>query len=413
MELSMAERQRGLRALLGFTFFMVSGFTLVMPLVAVHFVNTLGWAAVTVGLALAVRQLTQQGLALVAGSLTDRIGARQLLCGGVLLRAVGFASLAWANTIPSLFTALVVSALGGALFEVPYQASIAMLTTDESRPRYYALSNLVSGVATTLGPLIGVWLLRFDFQWVCLSAAACFLVTFVIAVLVLPAVRTANSSKKLGAGYALVFRDRRFLALTALLMGYWFVAVQINISLPIMVERLTGSSDGVGVMFALNAGMTVCLQYPMIRLLEPRLSTRAILVIGVGLMALSLGAVGLVGSFSLLLGCVGFFAFGSLLTRPTQQSLTVALADSQALGTYLGVSSLALAIGGGLGNGVGGWLIDLAAAHALPLLPWIVFAVVGLVSAIGLVLLPLPKPALNPAAAIEAHSEGETTAAPA
>lgn len=393
MELSLAERQRGLRALLVFTFFMVSGFTLVMPLVAVHFVSKLGWAAVTVGLALAVRQLTQQGLALVAGTLTDRIGARRLLCGGVLLRAVGFASLAWAINIPSLFAALVISALGGALFEVPYQASIAVLTTDTSRPRYYALSNLVSGVATTLGPLLGVWLLRFDFQWVCWVAAACFLVTFLIALFVLPAVQTASSKGGFGAGYALVLRDRRFLGLTLLLMGYWFVAVQINISLPILVEQLTGSTAGVGVMFALNAGMTVCLQYPLIRLLEPRFSTRAILVIGIIIMALSIGAVGLVGNFPLLLGCVGCFAFGALLTRPTQQSLTVSLADPQALGTYLGVSSFALAIGGGLGNGIGGWLIDQAAIGSMPMLPWLVFAAVGLLSAVGLILLSLPKPA--------------------
>ncbi len=411
MDLTMAERQRGLRALLGFTFFMVSGFTLVMPLVAVHFVSQLGWAAATVGLALAVRQLTQQGLALVAGTLTDRIGARRLLCGGVLLRAIGFASLAWATSIPGLFAALVVSALGGALFEVPYQASIAVLTTDESRPRYYALSNLISGIATTLGPLLGVWLLRFDFQWVCLSAAACFLVTFLIALLVLPAVRTASADRALGAGYALVLRDRRFLLLTALLMGYWFVAVQINISLPIMVERLTGSTDGVGIMFALNAGMTVCLQYPLIRLLEPRMSPRAILVAGVVIMALGIGAVGLASNFTLLLTFVGCFAFGALLTRPTQQTLTASLADPQALGTYLGVSSLALAVGGGLGNGVGGWLIDRATAHALPLLPWIVFFIVGIVSAVGLLLLPLPTPAHPRSHGLPSGDEAESAIA--
>ncbi|HYF62762.1 MAG TPA: MFS transporter, partial [Herpetosiphonaceae bacterium] len=405
--------RRALRALLAFTFFMVGGFTLVMPLVAVHFVSQLGWAAATVGLALAVRQLTQQGLALVAGTLTDRIGARRLLCGGVLLRAAGFASLAWASSIPGLFAALVVSALGGALFEVPYQASIAMLTTDESRPRYYALSNLVGGVATTLGPLLGVWLLRFDFGWVCLGAAACFLVTFLIALLVLPAAQTSGPARPLGSGYALVLRDRRFLLLTALLMGYWFVAVQITISLPIMVERLTGGTDGVGVMFALNAGMTVCLQYPLIRLLEPRLSARAILVAGVLIMAAGVGAVGLASTFPLLLACVACFAFGALLTRPTQQTLTASLADPQALGTYLGVSSLALAVGGGLGNGVGGWLIDLADARAMPLLPWLVFAAVGLASGIGLLLLPLPAPAQSPTPDDESRDEAETAVAAA
>lgn len=402
-----AAQQRALRALLVFTFFMVLGFTLVMPLVAVHFVTNLGWAAATVGLALAVRQLTQQGLALAAGPLTDRIGARPLLCGGVLLRAAGFASLAWATTPPRLFAALVVSALGGVLFEVPYQSAIATLTTDENRPRYYALSNLVGGVATTLGPLLGVWLLRFDFQLVAWGAAACFLLTFAIAFAILPPIRSASHGRALGYGFALVARDRRFLLLTGFLMGYWFVAVQINISLPILVERLTGGTDGVGVMFALNAAMTVCLQYPLIRLLEPRVATRSLLALGVALLALGIGAVALAGSFGAILACVAVFALGGLLTRPTQQTLTAGLANPEALGTYLGVSSLALALGGGLGNGIGGWLLDRAAALGLPALPWMVFLTVGLISAAGLALLPLPaKPTSS-----SLGDESEATAA--
>ncbi|MBO7942452.1 MFS transporter, partial [Streptomyces sp. S9] len=54
------------------------------------------------------------------------------------------------------------------------------------------------------------------------------------------------------------------------------------------------------------------------------------------------------------------------------------------LGTFLGVSSLSLAVGGGLGNIAGGWLMDAAAAGARPWLPWATFCAVGLLSALGL-----------------------------
>ncbi|KRB05042.1 hypothetical protein ASD86_16295 [Lysobacter sp. Root690] len=381
--LSETARRRGLHGLLVYTFLMVTGFAMLMPLVAVHFVNDLGMAAAAVGLALAVRQLTQQGLALVGGVLSDRYGARRMICLGVLLRAAGFASLAFADALPMLLCAMVLSALGGAMFEAPYQASIAALTDENSRPRYYAISNWISGVATTLGPLLGVALLHYDFRVVCLAAAACFALNFLVA-LRLPQVRMPERPPPLRHGLDLVRGNRAFIVLVGLMMLYWFVAVQINISFPLLAQRLTGTVDSVGVMFALSAGLTVALQYGLVRWLERRWSSAQVLVAGVVVMSLAAGAIGLVRDFAGLLVCVGAFSIGALMTRPTQQTLIAGLADPRALGTFLGVSSLSLAVGGGIGNVAGGWMVDLAATKQWPWLPWMVFCAVGLLSAAGL-----------------------------
>ena len=382
--LSEAARRRGLHGLLVYTFLMVTGFAMLMPLVAVHFVNDLGMAAAAVGLALAVRQLAQQGLALVGGVLSDRYGARRMICLGVLLRAAGFASLAFAEALPMLLAAMVLAALGGAMFEAPYQASIAALTTERTRPRYYAISNWISGVATTLGPLLGVALLRYDFRVVCLAAAACFAVNFLVALRLLPQVRMPEQPPPLRHGLDLVRANRAFVGLVGWLMLYWFVAVQINISFPLLAQRLTGTVDSVGVMFALSAGLTVALQYGLVRWLERRLSSAQVLVAGVALMSLAVGAIAAVHDFAGLLVCVAAFSIGALMTRPTQQTLIAGLADPRALGSFLGVSSLSLAVGGGIGNVAGGWLIDVAAAAQRPWLPWLVFCAVGLLSAAGL-----------------------------
>ncbi|MGO1071049.1 MFS transporter [Lysobacter sp. CA199] len=382
--LSEAARKRGLNGLLVYTFFMVTGFAMLMPLVAVHYVNDIGLAAAAVGVALAVRQLTQQGLALVGGVLSDRYGARRMICLGVLLRAAGFASLAFAVDLPLLLAAMVLSALGGAMFEAPYQASIAALTDETSRPRYYALSNWISGVATTLGPLLGVALLRFDFRMVCLVAAACFALNFAIALRLLPRVEMPPQPPPLRHGLELVRRNRAFVRLVALMMLYWFVAVQINISFPLLAQKLSGSVDGVGAMFALSAGITVALQYGLVRWLEKRLSSAQVLVLGVAIMSLAAGAIGVIDDFIGFLMCVAVFSLGALMTRPTQQTLIAGLADPRALGTFLGVSSLSLAVGGGIGNIAGGWLVDLAVARHWPWLPWSVFCAIGLLSATGL-----------------------------
>ena len=77
--LSEAARKRGLIALLIDVFCMYTGFFMVVPLISVHYVDGLGWAAASIGLVLAVRQLTQQGLTLVGGVLADQIGVKLLL----------------------------------------------------------------------------------------------------------------------------------------------------------------------------------------------------------------------------------------------------------------------------------------------------------------------------------------------
>ena len=55
------DQRRGLVILLVFTFFMVVGFDMIMPLVIGHYVNNIGLTATAVSVALAIRQFSQQG----------------------------------------------------------------------------------------------------------------------------------------------------------------------------------------------------------------------------------------------------------------------------------------------------------------------------------------------------------------
>ncbi|WP_444996447.1 MFS transporter [Aliikangiella sp. IMCC44359] len=383
------KRQQELRFLLLYTFIMVTGFFMLMPLVAVHFVNNVGMTATLVGLALAVRQLTQQGLTVLGGLMSDHFGIKPVMCCGVLLRAVGFAALAWTNSPWLLFFALIISALGGALFEAPYQASIITLTNEKERSHYYLLSNLVGGVASTVGPLLGIALLQYDFQAVCFGAAACFLVNFLIAIFLLPSLKKQPDEEKesLLNNIHLVMKNKKFIFFIGVMMGYWFTAMQVNISFPLWAEKITGNQESVGVMYALSAAITVLLQYPLVKWLERWLAAHQILTLGMAIMSIAIGMIAWANNFSLFLVCIAIFTLGVLLTRPTQQSITAALANKNALGTFMGVSSLGLAIGGGLGNFIGGWLFDISSIYQMPGLPWFVFCCVGLLSTLAMFLM--------------------------
>jgi DHA1 family multidrug resistance protein-like MFS transporter len=385
-DLSEAAKRRGLLTILIINFFMWGGFFMVVPLISVHYVDDLGWAAAAIGLVLGVRQLTQQGLTLVGGALADRLGAKGLICIGLLVRALGFAGMAWASTFPLLLGTTVLAALGGALFEAPRAAAIAALTNARNRARFYSLSGVIGGLGMTLGPLLGALLIKFDFSVVALTAAACFVVTFLLALLMLPQVRVAAERRGLWDGIGLALHDRPFMLFNLLLMGYWFMWVQMTISLPLIAKELSGLSESVSWLYMLNAGMSVLLQYPLLRLSERWLRPMSLLTLGMALMAIGLGNVALVGSVPALLACVACFSAGALLATPSQQTVTADLANPVALGSYFGVNSLALALGGGLGNFSGGVLYGLGQQYALPAFPWLIFGAVGGCTVLGLAL---------------------------
>jgi DHA1 family multidrug resistance protein-like MFS transporter len=72
-----------------------------------------------------------------------------------------------------------------------------------------------------------------------------------------------------------------------------------------------------------------------------------------------------------------------VLARPGQETTTANLADPRAPGAYFGIASWSLAIGGGLGNYLGGTIYDIGQAEH-PMVPWVIFAAIALGSALGL-----------------------------
>ena len=97
-------RQRGLIVLLAHTYLMWSGFFMIVPVLSVHYVGDLGWAAPLIGTVLGVRQLLQQTLTVVGGALADRLGARRLIVIGLAIRVIAFGGMAWALDFPGAVT---------------------------------------------------------------------------------------------------------------------------------------------------------------------------------------------------------------------------------------------------------------------------------------------------------------------
>lgn len=384
--MSDTERRRALFVLLISTFFAWGGFFMVIPLVSVHYVDDLGWAAASIGIVLAVRQFTQQGLATVTGVLADRFGAKPPILFGMVLRAGGFAAMGFADSFGLLLAAATVSALGGAFFESPRAAAIAALTTAAERPRYYSLIGVAGGVGIAAGTQLGVLLLQADFRLVSLAAGVSYVVILVLLWIYLPPVRVAQEGAGLLTGLGLALRDTPFTRYTALMAGHYVLSSQFFVAMPLVAVVVVGGTEGLVWVYGINSAVSVLLAYPLPRLLARFCSPVVSLILGNSMTAIGLLGIGLGLFFGPAMLAAGVFLFsaGLVVVRPNDQTVLAGLANPAALGSYFGVAMLSLGIGGGVGNAASGWLYDLGIALQQPILPWLVFTLAGLLTSVGL-----------------------------
>ncbi|WP_145479858.1 multidrug efflux MFS transporter MdtH [Yersinia similis] len=358
----------------------VLGFFVVFPLISIRFVDQLGWAALVVGLALGLRQLVQQGLGIFGGAIADRFGAKPMIVTGMLMRAAGFALMAMADEPWILWLACALSGLGGTLFDPPRTALVIKLTRPHERGRFYSLLMMQDSA----GALIGSWLLQYDFHFVCWTGAAIFVLAAGWNAWLLPAYRISTVRAPMKEGLMRVLRDRRFVTYVLTLTGYYMLAVQVMLMLPIVVNELAGSPAAVKWMYAIEAALSLTLLYPLARWSEKRFSLEQRLMAGLLIMTLSLFPIGMITHLQTLFMFICFFYMGSILAEPARETLGASLADSRARGSYMGFSRLGLALGGALGYTGGGWMYDTGKTLDMPELPWFLLGIIGLITLAGL-----------------------------
>ena len=381
-------RRPGVAVLLVVVTLMFGGFFMLIPFVSVYGTRELGLTAAAVGSILAMRVVVQQGLSVFGGAIADEVGYKPVLALGIFIRAVGFVMFAFGHSFWGLMLAAFVAALGGVLFEATHKAALAALVAPGERAVAFSLIGTAGRVGTMLGPLVAVVLLPIGFATLSMAAAGCFFVACVAILLFLPAVRASKVENRpsMGAMLRKVWADRPFVLFTGLTIGYWFLFNQLFLSLPLYVSYVTGSDAVVGQVLAVYSGFALIAQYPVVAWASRRFPPFAIMTFGFVLMAVGMAGLALLPgalapwvSLAVLLFALPLvvYTLGDLLVQPTIAAITSDMARPEALGSYFGFSSLGLAVGGGLGNALGGVLFDQAVALGLPAAPWLAFALVA------------------------------------
>ncbi len=164
-----------------------------------------------------------------------------------------------------------------------------------------------------IGALSGSWLLQYDFRLVCATGAVLFVLCAAFNAWLLPAWKLSTVRTPVREGMTRVMRDKRFVTYVLTLAGYYMLAVQVMLMLPIMVNDVAGAPSAVKWMYAIEACLSLTLLYPIARWSEKHFRLEHRLMAGLLIMSLSMMPVGMVSGLQQLFTLICLFISGQLL----------------------------------------------------------------------------------------------------
>jgi MFS family permease len=367
------------------------GFYMLMPYLATYLTGHLGMAAWTVGLILGLRNLSQQGMFLLGGTLADRLGYKPMIMAGCALRIVGFGLFAVRGASVLLVIAAVLTGLAGALFNPAARAYIAH-EAGERKVEAFALFNIFYQLGILIGPVIGIALLGFAFPAVCVAAAGVFAVLTVLQWRYLPPRQgsEAGTDRPVLTDWREALTNRPFLGFAVAMFVSYALSFQIYLGLPLEVRRLTGGQAGVVVIYAIAAVLALAGQVRLTNWCRTRWSPGQAIAGGLALMGLAFAPLALEpdggpGPLRLapLFVSALLLAIGTMMVFPFEMTMITDLAGNRLIGTYYGLYNLLSGVGILLGNLASGGALDLARSAALPALPWLILLAAGAMSAMA------------------------------
>ncbi|WP_086668903.1 MFS transporter [Lentzea kentuckyensis] len=363
------------RLLLVNQFAVNTGFYLLIPYLAAH-LGGLGMSAAVIGVVLGVRTLSQQGLFLLGGTASDRLGPRTVILAGCALRAVGFGLFAVGESVAVVLAASVLSGLAGALFNPAVRAYIA-LEAGEARADAFARFNVYAQAGALCGPVIGSVLLLWDFRVSAVVAAGIFAVLTVAQAVVLPKRPATRRGGTILGDWRECLANRRFVAFTCVLSGIFVLQNQLYLLLPIQAQEATGKAGVVAALFITSTVATLLFQVRITGWLKNR-ERGPVIAAGMAVMGAGFVAPALWSGLVPVLIATLTLAAGVMIAHPLVYDLIPSFGPDSLAGTHFGVFYLGSGLAAALGNTAIGWVIGFGDRFAS-----LLCVVVGLACAAG------------------------------
>jgi MFS family permease len=369
--------------------------TMVIPFLALHFIQNLKFSASEAGLALGVYGIVSLLTSPFAGRLADRVGAQRILTLSLLLGGLGFWALPLLKTLPQVVAGMVVLSAVSEAMRPATLALVSDLAPPELRRQAFALNRLAINLGMSVGPALGGFLAAHSFQmlfWVDGATSIAAGLVLLLFPLRITSVEThAEGAPSLGA-----IADRRLRYVILCLLPVILVFFQHEGPLPVwMVDQLGIPTSHYGLLFTVNTVMIVFLEVRLNSATAHWSPARA-LSVGSLLCTVGFGGLAFLSSYWGIVATVVVWTFGEMILFPATAAYVSELAPPARRGEYMGFYSMTFGIGFTLGPWAGLTVLELAGARAL----WLLCLVVGGISTLLLARIRSETQATAPAEAI-------------
>jgi MFS family permease len=353
--------------------FRMLGLFMALPLLALYAADMAGASPAMIGIALGAYGATQALLQIPLGWLSDRIGRKPVILGGLLVFALGSAVAALADNVALIVVGRALQGAGAISGSV--MALAADLTRDEQRTKAMAVIGISIGLSFALalifGPVLAAWGGLSAVFWMTAVFAVIGIVTTAFGV---PTAAT-RAHEDIGAQPAMmgpVLRDRILQRLNGSVFILHFMLTASFLMVPAVIEDVMGiARDEHWTVYLPVLVLSLLAMYPLLRLSERGGRPVLALRIGVSVMAASLLILFQVANFAVLAAAlVGFFAAVNFLEAALPSLVSKAVFE-HGKGTALGIYATCQFLGAFVGGTSGGFIY---AAAGLPGLLWLVGA---------------------------------------
>jgi len=333
------------------------GFGIVIPLLPIYS-KAHGAGELELGLLFGSFSAMQFVFAPFWGRLSDRIGRRPVLLGGLCGTSASYVLFAFADSMPLLFTARLLAGFFGANISTA-AAYIADVTTPENRAKGMGLIGAAFGLGFTLGPLLGGELTAVSVHLPGLVAAglsACAALFGFLRLVEPPRERRggsrvfgtrelthAASEARIGwlyvAGFLAVFAFSAFESMFAR-FGLARFPEQFGLSQALehaTLDEVLAAARPTGRYLCVIGVVSAIIQGGLIRRLVPRFGETVLATAGMAVLSLGLLVLGLAESWGVVVaGCL-LLPLGLGLYNPSIQGLISRATPVEEQGAYLGL----------------------------------------------------------------------------
>ncbi|MBK0417473.1 MFS transporter [Leucobacter sp. CSA1] len=357
-----------------------------------------GFSASRASLVMALYGIGGAITALLCGPLIDRLGSRTVIT--IALALTGTAAGSLALIPPDWLVAPIVLAMGafGQVIMPASNSLIANLARREHQRRAYGFMYMALNSGLALGPLIGGWLSSFSFTAMFSTGMALLYTGTFLAWLIGgggDAVDRADAADRAGAderagaddragavdrnadragralgaaarpgasrarlrppsGFAVVARDRVFLAFALTNILYMGVYLQVFVTLPLLMLADGLGTTGYGLLMAINGVLVVSMQIPFDRMLA-RFGIPPLLIVAAALIAVGMGLNMFASSLWGYVLVLVVWTSSELINMPLSASVSAGIAHPSHRGVYLSVHGMGFPAGMAVASLIGGF----------------------------------------------------------